>query len=109
MNPPRNRSTDTVCRFFATAVPMLNRQNARHPKTYTGVRPTDGRFDKGDNCTGHEYSMLGREKKGYMATYDKRTNAVCNDEQRQAQCPLSCGTVEFLLDILHTWCKYCRS
>ena len=48
-SPPKKRRTNIVCRFFASAAPMLNRQKARVPEKYTGERPMDGRFDNGES------------------------------------------------------------
>lgn len=33
IKPPKNLNIRIVCRFFASAVPMLNKQNARQPRT----------------------------------------------------------------------------
>jgi hypothetical protein len=49
MKPPKKRSTRTVCRFFAIAVPMLSKQKARQLSTYTGERPMVDRFDRGES------------------------------------------------------------
>lgn len=64
----------TVWMFFAKAAPMVNRQKASDPITYTGVRPIEGRLEMGDsywrsyslNCRREGMSALSLTIRGPM-------------------------------------------